>query len=204
MKPYEITYHDFMYAFEKGRLFFFCGAKYLLQDAYAPVTLCKPKDECLKQQFKFTLTVFHDKLQEYLYPKQSEMVGEDWHVYGVHVYDYIIDELTTGNVKNTIDFRVFQLLYEQKKCIERRMQYLTTKYNMDDSWSDLVQSYQCVIQVFQKIRFLYLKQLYEEHQIQSLDGIIQDDNVVGRIVSELRRGREEERKILEKVLEMLG
>lgn len=195
MKTFKIPYEEYLYAFEKGRLFYFCGAKYLEQEGNDPITLCRLKEE--EKEFLFSLDIFREKIRAFIYPKESEYKEGDRHIYGFHVYTYIEDELLAGNREGTVDFRMFQLLYEQKQCIYRRMEYLQNRYGVCGLPLD---SYAKVVQRFQQIRLLYMMQLHREGKVPGEAGIIEDERVIHRIVRELHEGKEQERMVLEEVL----
>ncbi len=192
-EKFTISYLEFLTAYEKGKLFYFCGADYLDQEGYAPVLLCK-FDEIPEYQFSF-----HDmqaKLKAYMHPKPDEKVGEDHHVYGRNVYTWIMRELTGETDYGIVDFRVFHLLYEQKMCILRRMQCLQKRNLLPKAYDAVIKDYQNVVEIFQSIRFIYLKQLRVEGKLDSQDKRIADENTRRRLVETLEDAITKEEQIL--------
>lgn len=198
---FEIPYIEYLFAFEKGKLFSFCGADYLEERGYAPLNLCKAK-QC--PQIEFTAKLFLRKIQEFICPKKSELVGGDKHIYGINLYDHIKKELVGNGLQDTtIDFRVFQLLYEQKICIDKRMEYIAEKYHLKNVMEPIRLEYKSVVQKFDKIRLLYLKQLIIERRGIILTQNIHDKKSIDKIVKELDCGKEKEMEILKQLVNVL-
>lgn len=123
---FTISYVEYMDAYEKGKIYFFCGAAYLEHEYPWAITLCHVKP---LQCYVYTIGDFLSELECYLYPKKNEMVQEDQHVYGINVYSYIADWICSNKEHNPIDFRTFNLLYEHKICIKKRVEFLAKKYH---------------------------------------------------------------------------
>ncbi len=197
---FQISYEECLVAYEKGKLFFFCGAAYLEKDYPWPVTLCSLRE---KKESKFTVSVFTDKLKKYLYPPQKEIVEEDIHVYGTDIYQWIILELREEERRGFVDFRIFQLLYEQKCCIRRRLEYLQEKYNLEMELKEFWEEYKKVEGSFQRIRLIYLKQLCMEGKKGTLGKAIRSESVNYSLANKLEMAVQEERKVLEKLIRVL-
>lgn len=195
MEGYEIPYMEFLYAYEKGRIFYFSGASYLDDKYPYPVDLRKL---CVQEAEEFTFSKFKLQLKEYIYPKEKEIVDDDLHIYGIDVIAFIRNCIRDDNV-NAIDFRTFQLLYEHKKCLLNRLCYLKEKYGKEEL-SGIIREYKSIVSSYQNIRLVYLRQLKKEKNIQQADERITDTGVLKEIEKKLEGLCREERGIIEMVL----
>lgn len=74
-----------------------------------------------------------------------------WHderVYGINIYDYIIEIFTNYN-KSAEDVRIFHLLWEHKKCMTMRMHYMIEH--------GIIESNDALVNLFEKIESLSLQ-----------------------------------------------
>lgn len=197
LRLYVITYTEYICAYEKGKIFYFCGAPYL-EDSYPyPADLRRLKGGV---QEVFSLSSFRSSVRSYLYPAKSEMTEGSYHVYGIHVLDYIIECLEQDD-NRVIDFRVFQLLYDQKKCILHRIEVLAERCRKEQSnLAQISMEYKAVAEGCQRIRFACLRQLKTEGVVTRLDKTISDRGVSLRIADELREITLLEKQILEKLI----
>lgn len=194
MKVFQIPYKEYYRAYAKGKVYYQSGAHYLKGDYPWPVILCHPLPI---EPYEFTLKELLGCLERYLHPKKSEMIAGDLHIYGVNVYEYIIDFLEKQESGDPVDFRTFQLLYEHKKCVKKRIEFVIKKYQLEDITTDIVKGYEEVISGFQRIRLIYLKQLMAEGVMGTFDQTVQDEKTRKNVAKELRRWREKESVILE-------
>lgn len=192
-QQYTISYLEFLTAYEKGKLFYFCGAEYLDQEGYAPVLLCKVKEI---PEYVFSFQEMQEKLKAYLHPKPEEKVGEDIHVYGRDIYTWITRELTGETDYGIVDFRVFHLLYEHKKCILRRMEYLQENHLLPEEYRGVVADYASIVNAFQSMRLIYLKQLRVEGKMDSQDKRIADENTRHKLAKVLEDAVRQEEQTL--------
>ena len=196
-KVFTVSYKDFLTAYEKGKLFSFCGAGYLEQEGYAPVLLCQIGTI---PEYQFSWTEMRKKLEAFMRPKPEEMVGEDIHVYGTDIYAWILRELMGETEYGIDDFRVFQLLYEQKRCVYRRMQYLQERNLFPENMSGVLSEYEDLILDFQGIRMVYLKQLQKEGAWNDPVKRITDQETRCKLAGAIKEAVHRERIILEKLL----
>lgn len=200
VQSFEITYEELLWGYEKGKLFSFCGAKYLTGEYPWPVTLCSLKEI---PEYSFEISCFVDKLKKHLYPSENEMVEGDLHIYGVNIYDAVLSELRGESDKGFVDFRVLQIFYEQKKCIRRRLEFLQEKYSMETELEEFWTEYKKVEGSFQRIRLIYMKQLVMEGRADTLDKAVLSETVNLGIVDKLEEAVEKEKEVLESLLVIL-
>lgn len=194
---FVIPYEEFLLAYEKGKLFYFCGADYLEQEGYYPIIVYQIRDG---KEFEFTEDVFIGKLTAFLQPPEEEMVGEDVHVYGSNIYDWLIQDLTGECDREIVDYRVLHLLYEHKKCIKNRLEYLLQKGQLSAACQSVYHTINKVIDDFQEIRLLYLKQLRKEGKLDSMNKVIEDRETKRTVAKLLQESVKNEREVLSKLL----
>lgn len=195
-RKYTISYEDFVIAYEKGKLFSFCGASYLEQEGYAPVLLCQIGKV---PEYHFSWEMMQRKLHAFIQPNPEEMVGEDLHVYGSEIYRWIMRELTGETDYGMDDFRIFQLLYEQKQCVSRRMQRLQERNLIPAEHLDIPDKYQKVVGDFQGMRIIYLKQLLQEGAMDHPVKRITHSGVRCKLAKALQEAAQREDRILREV-----
>ncbi len=200
VQTFIIPYEEYLMAYEKGKLFLFCGAKYLTEEYPWPVMLCLLKES---SPYSFEVHDFLVKIKEFLNPPDQEMVAEDLHMYGTDIYERILSELRGEEEQVVVDFRVFQLLYEQKQCIKRRLEFLQEKYHLENVLKEFWEEYKEVERSFQRIRLIYLKQLSLEGRTATLDQCILNEKVNCGIADKLEEAIGKERMILERLVEIL-
>ncbi len=196
-RKYTISYKDFVIAFEKGKLFSFCGASYLEQEGYAPVLLCQVS---MVPEYYFSWEMMQRKLHAFVQPSPEELVGEDLHVYGSDIYQWIVRELMGETNYGMDDFRIFQLLYEQKKCVSRRMQLLKERNLIPAEYLDIPSKYQEIVGDFQNMRIIYLKQLRQEGTMDQPVKRIIHSGVRCKLAKALQEAAQREEKILRQVV----
>ena len=199
VKCFEVTYEELLYGYEKGKFFYFCGASYLEKNGYYPITLYSPKKDMEKYEL-FSYDIFKEKVNQFLNPGKSEMVQGDLHVYGCNVYQVILDEMLQKTKRGIVDFRIFQLLMEQKQCILKRMEYLLTIEKKENNLKSIIEEYRGVVKQFQKVRILYLKELCKEGYGNSLDKRIDNSRINQHLVEEIICGSQMEKECLKKLL----
>ena len=201
MAPFYIKYNELKKAYKNGRIYYRHGAKYLEQAGYYPFSLyCAKKME----KTEFTIELFLEKLNKFLYPKETEQVHGDIHVYGSNIYEIIYKELMNGtNTQKTVDLRTFQLLYEQKLVIKDRLSYIIDKYQLNEL-SKVKENYEHIVNRFRDIRLLYLKQLYREegYEVGEIQRVYSKE-VNMRIGNMIKNAQKEERDVLLNLEELL-
>ena len=193
---FTISYEEFLLAYEKGKLFYFCGADYLDFEGYYPIIVYGIRE---LEDYEFTEEVLLDKLTAFLNPSDDETVENDIHVYGKNVYQWILQDLTGEHVRNIVDYRILHLMYEHKKCIYERMRYLCEKKALSEQNQTLIPEVKKIAEEFQKIRLLYLKELRQEGKLYSMNKVVEDSEVKKNIAEELRKIMKKEETILSRI-----
>lgn len=193
-----ISYEEIAYAYEKAKLFYFCGAQYLDDPNYYPLLLLKPLQTL---SYEFTETVMQDKIQQFLWPKFNEIVGKDYHVYGSHVYDSIIDDLTQKSDMNFVDYRVFHMLYEHKKCLQSRMEWLVKHGNMSSKGKEVYERMKTIVQEYNSIRLMYLDGIRKENKLYFSQKTLDNIDARFNIAEKLNDAQLREKVVLQKFIE---
>ncbi len=193
-----ISYEEFLLAFEKGKLFYFCGAGYLEQEGYYPITIYQISESAACE---FSEDILFEKLSAFLNPPENEQVEGDIHIYGKNVYDWILQDLTGEHVRNIVDYRVVHLLYEHKCCIRSRLEYLRQRGELSDIGQKILTEMKGIINDFQKIRFQYLQQLKKEGKLYSMDKMVENSEVKTYIAEQLGAAIKREESILGEICE---
>ena len=128
------------------------------------------------------------------------MVQQDYHIYGKNVYEYIYRELLSGNEKETIDFRTFQLLYERATGVHERMLYVAKTSGNQNMYKPYPDAYNDVIKGFSKIRMLYLKQSMKEQNFALTEKIVKDIDINKRIANDLKQICQREEEVIEQFI----
>ncbi len=192
METYTISYEEYVMAYEKGRLFYFCGAPYLDGDYPYPVEMRSLKPDVSRE---FTRELFLKRLREYTDPKEDETVEGDLHIYGMNVYRYIIRCLKEGG-DHPVDFRTFQLLQEHKRCILRRVRYLADKYGLQEELQSFCKEYSGIAAAYQGFKLIYLKQLLAEGVTGQLGQRVHDRELEEKLAERMEALVEQESKLL--------
>ncbi|MCH5267839.1 MAG: hypothetical protein J1E62_05780 [Lachnospiraceae bacterium] len=193
---FTISYEEFLPAYEKGKLFYFCGADYLDIEGYYPIIVYSIP---ALDKYEFTENVFVHKIAAFLNPDDDEPVENDIHVYGKNVYDWILQDLTGEKIRNIVDYRVIHLLYEHKKCICSRMEYLLERDMLSEANQKLLEEMKEVVSAFQKVRLLYLKELRKEEKLYSMNKVVEDSAVKKNIARELEESIKREETVLTQI-----
>ena len=190
---FMISYEEFLLAYEKGKLFYFCGAEYLEREENYPVILFQiPPWESRD----FSEHILVEKLIAFLHPPENERVEEDIHVYGKNVYNWILQDLTGECVRGIVDYRVLHLLYEHKCCIRNRLEILRQRGELSEKGQEVYLKIKMIIDDFQAIRYLYLKQLRKEGKLYSMNKVVESPEIKQRIAQQLKLAITREEGIL--------
>lgn len=160
----------------------------------------------------FEVAHFHSQLQDYLTSKGS--IEEVHHYipgetirYGVEVYQGMksyIQKLPLG--ENQIDYRAFHLLYEHKRAVHERLEYLIAlNPKMGEDFNRLAAEYREVVGGFNMIRLNVLKRSMREHAV--LRDIYRLSNQTGfgqGLLRDLVRYAEQEQRVLHRLDQSLA
>ena len=94
------------------------------------------------------------------------------------------------------DFRIIQLLYEQKQCVYRRLQYLQERNLLPQEQISNFENYQSVVRNCQSMRMIYLKQLKKEGALEDPVKRITDERTRCKLADAIRAMMQKEEEIL--------
>jgi len=153
-----------------------------------------------KQDYPFTLEHFMEELKDYLYSRSNPhktylmRLNESKLTYGFEVYEVFIDNLKKILLGQTkIDYRAIHLLYEHKKVILERLQYILDKFNISGLLESLVAEYAIVVTDFNLLRIKYLECKYGELKLNDLEGKINN------YIKEIKKMKEREYSLLVRI-----
>lgn len=107
-------------------------------------------------------------------------------IYGISVYDIIIDSI--NNQPSLLNNHVFRMLWEHKKFMKKRLEFLNSNPNID--LSKAIDLYTEIVDKFNMLRFLYIKFT-----------ITGNYDILEKIATYISILKSKECSILEKVLE---
>ena len=160
---------------------------------FHPILLLKPKK---MQCFTFTEARMKQKVRQFLDPHAQELVEDDIHVYGREVYNYILDDLKRNIMWDFVDYRVFHLLYEHKKCLKRSMEWLIKHEKMSANGILIYNQMNCLIQDYNSIRLMYLNQIRKENKLYYGRKVVEDLDVRNDIAKQLEKAISSELSLL--------
>ncbi len=101
--------------------------------------------------------------------------------FGISAFKSVIENLQTlSHNKGYIDYRHIHLLYEQKKSICKKLEYLVGEFHLDRSIYD---EYEVIKNIVYKAMIIFRKGIVKEHGSGNLFGRLQDVEVVDKIVN---------------------
>lgn len=196
MRSFQVSYDDMLLAFEKGRRFYFSGAGYLKMKWCDPVVKMKIH-EC--EGFQLTETFLLHKIHDFVYPMKPNLQNEEIKIYGSDVYKWIIEELQGKTKGRTVDYRTFHLLYEHKRNVYRCLKKIEQNGSMSQITSEKIASYKIVVNQFNKIRIMYMREAGMEMRKVQRKKIYSVPKVKESFINEVINSVEKELEILKEI-----
>jgi len=196
MRSFQVSYDDMLLAFEKGRRFYFSGAGYLKMKWCDPVVKMKIH-EC--EGFQLTETFLLHKIHDFVYPMKPNLQNEEIKIYGSDVYKWIIEELQGKTKGRTVDYRTFHLLYEHKRNVYRCLKKIEQNGSMSQITSEKIASYKIVVNQFNKIRIMYMREAGMEMRKVQRKKIYSVPKVKESFINEVIKSVEKELEILKEI-----
>ena len=196
MRSFQVSYDDMLLAFEKGRRFYFSGAGYLKMKWCDPVVKMKIH-EC--EGFQLTETFLLHKIHDFVYPMKPNLQNEEIKIYGSDVYKWIIEELQGKTKGRTVDYRTFHLLYEHKRNVYRCLKKIEQNGSMSQITSEKIASYKIVVNQFNKIRIMYMREAGMEMRKVQRKKIYSAPKVKESFINEVINSVEKELEILKEI-----
>ena len=196
MRSFQVSYDDMLLAFEKGRRFYFSGAGYLKMKWCDPVVKMKIH-EC--EAFQLTETFLLHKIHDFVHPMKPNLQNEEIKIYGSDVYKWIIEELQGKTKGRTVDYRTFHLLYEHKRNVYRCLKKIEQNGSMSQITSEKIASYKIVVNQFNKIRIMYMREAGMEMRKVQRKKIYSVPKVKESFINEVINSVEKELEILKEI-----
>ena len=196
MRSFQVSYDDMLLAFEKGRRFYFSGAGYLKMKWCDPVVKMKIH-EC--EGFQLTETFLLHKIHDFVHPMEAHLQNEEIKLYGSDIYKWIIEELQGKTKGRTVDYRTFHLLYEHKRNVYRCLKKIEQNGSMSQITSEKIASYKIVVNQFNKIRIMYMREAGMEMRKVQRKKIYSVPKVKESFINEVINSVEKELEILKEI-----
>lgn len=194
---FSISFEEYVCSYEKGKIYYYFGAPYLEDKAYA-VDLRTINLNC---NFDFSLSIFLKKVNEYLITDNKRDTQNEFEVRGIGVHNYIINDLEQVDSKDSLlDVRIFTLLFEHKRSLLRRIQYISRLYKLDDLLENILLEYEKIVREFSVIKNKFIKQLLFEGYTMNDMKCINSAKVKLIIANKLRVLVDTESKILSEMI----
>ncbi len=205
----KMTFDYDMYreAFESGKLYYKGSAPWAETNA---IELLRLRD--FIQEYPFNLEKFTNRLADYVNSKEDLQVvyaqrfdqyylGKEQLKFGMEVYDEVIrrlDDLKNGVI--TIDYRAIHLLYEHKKSIHKRLEFIVSRFDVPLRLKELKEEYRKVMDTVDSARRLMLK-----HTIGNGEGynLTPDKEVIDQISDTLSQVKVMEKQVLTEICDKL-
>jgi amino acid adenylation domain-containing protein len=155
------------------------------------ITLVRPIAHASKGAYPFSIQRFARKLHSYLHPSEqpanrwsldTQLEAKDWdYKFGHAIYDDLIAYYTLCSdiPANQADYRTIHIIYEHKKCLRDRIDYLNRQEN--NRYGDLLQRYMAIVERVNMYRLQFLKYMHGEHKhfmphlVQIIQGVKEEE-----------------------------
>lgn len=194
---YELDYDLFQKAFDDG-------LKYSLENNLKDFYLIRMKLKYgNKYNYIFNLSFFLEQLNQYIFsinnsklkPSYYKIYNDENNIYGYEIYKYIISHLNSNSDGNTLDYRLFHTLYEQKSGLLERFNYIMNNYEFSkkENYIKKMDEYTRIVKLFENIRLLVIKY-----------NITKNRNIVGSIKKKLKDNYNKESGLLIDIYNLLN
>lgn len=205
----KMTFDYDMYreAFESGKLHYRGSAPWAETNA---IELLRLRD--FIQEYPFSLEKFTNRLEDFANSKEDLQViyaqrldkyflGKEQLKFGIDVYDEVIRHLE--NLKNgviTIDYRAIHLLYEHKKSVYKRLEFVLSRFEVPSRLRELTEEYWKIMDMVDSARRLLLK-----HTIGDGEGynLTPDKEIIDQISDTLRQVKVIEKQVITEICDKL-
>jgi amino acid adenylation domain-containing protein len=151
-------YDEFAGAYEQGKLYYRESAPWASRTA---VQLFYSNG--FDAPYPFNIHKFLVQLHHYLFSMGDDSIIYFWAykkeqvTYGFNVYSTVLEHLQLllqGDI--TVNFRILHLIYEQKKAIAQRLEFVIAKYNIQGQVANRYQGFLKIITIFDDLRLKML------------------------------------------------
>jgi amino acid adenylation domain-containing protein len=201
----RIPYDVFLESYEKGKMFYQESAPWTLRTA---VQLFYSNG--FDTVHPFDINKFLKEIHNYLSSTGDASIIYYWMQknrqisFGFEVYDVVLNHLENLlQGKLTMDYQAIHLLYEQKKAIARRLDYVINWFHLRGKFLELYQGYLKIADRFNDLRLKFFDLQYNFKVGGSDAGIGAYETIVRQIMQMLNSMKEEERILLMEMYEIL-
>ena len=156
---HEINYEDFIKAFYNGKEYYLNGgSEVMLRET---IISYKIKNNYCRLQF--CVNRFLVELKNYIFSKPSKIkiryqyVKRKNAVYGLRIYDKIIDVLTNLSDEKWIAFKSLHDFALHKKYMYDRLLYIEKNYNISEDCRLAIYKYKEIVDILEQTRLLNIK-----------------------------------------------
>jgi hypothetical protein len=195
----EFGYDAFFKAFEKGKLYNMNGA-----EGKPAVFLIKLKE--YEHEYPFDIKKFLRELHDYIFSEfdpakeyfYKEVYKKTAVRFGFDAYDVLINSLkVTYENTELIEYSSFHFIWEHKKGIYKRLEYVALKYNIAGRFIELLNEYESIVKLADKARHVLLKNIMSKSDKGKLHLKIQLDEILYKKLTDiLKIMRDMESRIL--------
>ncbi len=204
----EFEYDELVKAYESAQINY---EETAMHCKWASIRLIKLK-EC-NEEYPFSLKAFTNELKNYLFSIEDkgktyicgglehEIISFDC---GFKVYDIYINNLKKMlDGMFNIDYRAIHLLAEHKRCINNRLVFIMSKYDVPSGFKELCDEFADITEKFKQLR---VKTYIQAQQALKSDILLDDNykNTIKYIIDNLEAIKNEEHGILLQIYEKLG
>ena len=125
--------------------------------------------------------------------------NEEIKIYGSDIYKWIIEELQGKTKGRTVDYRTFHLLYEHKRNVYRCLKKIEQNGSMSQITSEKIASYKIVVNQFNTIRIMYMREAGMEMRKVQRKKIYSVPKVKESFINEVINSVEKELEILKEI-----
>lgn len=135
--------------------------------------------------------------REYSYFVHNTVMSPGKEFFGLSVTQCFIDGLKHPGLYNLFDYRMLHLIVENKRLILNAMKYHNSSGIEIPDLVDYITQYEKLVQEYEHVRLLYIKQSFVENNHHNFYIPPQDKKVVERIINNMKRLLSDEEYILD-------
>lgn len=199
LKKFSMDYDLMELSYEMGKQYFREGAPWLekyIEDAIRVYTF---KFTDYHINLKFLINSFKAYLTPTILPMNQflELIsGKQISKFGIDIYDDILTNLQ--NTSKIVDYRTFHFIYEHKKAIYKRLEFINRNFPhiLKHDISEQIHAYAAVMLQANTLKNIYMKQALLESSFKNLYIPIREKRIIDTLIKRIETLKSEEREIL--------
>lgn len=203
-----VSYKDLKESYEKGIKYYEVSAPWTSENA---VQLFSTID--FRRTYPFKLRRFLHELENYFNSTGEDSILYYWKYYsgevryGIGIYDGIVENLQgilNGSFVNGFDYRLFHMIYEQKKSVLLRLRYIISLYPHAGQAQQIMEytgEYDSVAERFNTLRLTVFQMQKDIEMGENSEGLLE---AVKWMIDEIPKLRDLEFAILSKISDTLN